>query len=373
MLLEARPRRAARRAPRRARGPRRPTISSARSSTATASARGTTRIPSNSANTMSPGLHRDAADRDRLLRRGHLPAADAVQRREVAVEDREADRAQALDVAQVAVEDRRRRSRARAPRSRSARRSGPTLPPGVVETSTESGVSRSNTSRYGRMRTMPSSQPTRGMSWPSTVNASPTIRDSGIERPQRRRQHLLLHAEVEERVADRREVEPAVALAELGRATRLAHDDADARSAISASSSACCFGVEVALRPADALPRRHLADRVEADEVALPAVRQLQPLGAGLAHVAAAPSRRRPAPTASPPPRPAPRRPSPCSARAPCAARPRAASPSRRCRRSSAGRGSGPAPTPSACARRRRTRRRATGTTWASRTASRPP
>ena len=55
----------------------------------------------------------------------------------------------------------------------------PTLPPGVVETSTESGVSRSKTSRYGRMRTMPSSQPTRGMSWPSTVNASPTIRDSG--------------------------------------------------------------------------------------------------------------------------------------------------------------------------------------------------
>ena len=29
------------------------------------------------------------------------------------------------------------------------------------------------------MRSMPSSQPTRGMSWPSTVNASPTIRDSG--------------------------------------------------------------------------------------------------------------------------------------------------------------------------------------------------
>src|SRR5262245_59029467 len=32
----------------------------------------------------------DAADRDGLLRCGHLPAADAVQRREVAVEDREA-------------------------------------------------------------------------------------------------------------------------------------------------------------------------------------------------------------------------------------------------------------------------------------------
>ena len=28
------------------------------------------------------------------------------------------------------------------------------------------------------MRSIPSSHPTRGMSWPSTVNASPTIRES---------------------------------------------------------------------------------------------------------------------------------------------------------------------------------------------------
>src|SRR5262245_38148050 len=51
-------------------------------------------------------IDQDAADRDRLLRCSHLPPADAVQRREVAVEDLVTDLAQSLDVAQVAVEDR---------------------------------------------------------------------------------------------------------------------------------------------------------------------------------------------------------------------------------------------------------------------------
>ena len=50
-------------------------------------------------------VHGDVGDRDGLLRGDHLPAPDRVERREVAVEDLEADLAQAFDVAEVAVED----------------------------------------------------------------------------------------------------------------------------------------------------------------------------------------------------------------------------------------------------------------------------
>ena len=94
---------------------------------------------------------------------------------------------------------------------------------------------------------MPSSQPTRG---DVVALDRERLADDpllGEERAQPARQHLLVHPELEERVADGRHVETAVALAELvqrrsaGRGSvRPAHDSA--RSAISASSSARCSG-----------------------------------------------------------------------------------------------------------------------------------
>src|SRR5262249_8992902 len=50
-------------------------------------------------------VDRDAADRHRPLHGGHLPPSDAVQGREVAVEDLEPSLAEARDAARVAVED----------------------------------------------------------------------------------------------------------------------------------------------------------------------------------------------------------------------------------------------------------------------------
>src|ERR1700694_2822808 len=49
-------------------------------------------------------VDRHRPDLDRLLRRRHLPAADPIQRREVAIEDLQADLAQSLGIAEVPLE-----------------------------------------------------------------------------------------------------------------------------------------------------------------------------------------------------------------------------------------------------------------------------